>query len=217
MSHVNLQLHFLIKRNLFATTFGNTCLDARGGYSIKIKFWWHIQVPDKIVRLALRHLSDNRDKNLISINVLEFVIKVVNYCGALLLITTKRFTSDPRPVLLNLVNNILANLWTTHTCKSLHLGKLLAKFLCYLLLDENLGFNSSWISTTDNYISNKISRLKKLQSISSQHFFLGYYSLRQKYPQLKTFVSFVPLHIFYQCCRKYCCTRRYHFSDKSEN
>ena len=183
---------FLIKRTPFATTFGDACLDAGGGYSMKMKFWWHIRFPDQIIRRTLRYLSNNSDKNLISINVLEFVVVIINYCGALTLITTERFTSDPHPVLLNIVDNTSADSWTTHTCKGSHLGKLLANFLCYLLMDANLGINSSWISTTKNYIADEISRLKKLQSTSSEHFSFDYSSLPQKYPQLKNFRFFHP-------------------------
>ena len=183
---------FLIKKTPVSTTFGDACLDAGGGYSLKMKFWWHIQFPDEIVQRTLKHLSNNESNNFISINVLEFLVVIINYCAALTVVTTERFTDDPHPVLLNIVDNTSAHSWTTHTCKASHLGKLLAKFLCYLLMDAILGINSSWISTTDNYIADDISRIKKLDATSSQQFVFDYSSLPQKYPQLRNFRFFQP-------------------------
>ena len=148
---------FLIKRMPYASTFGDACLDAGGGYSIELKFWWHLEFPEAVVRRTLKHLPNNRDKKLISINVLEFVIVIINYCAALTVIMLENPTDDPFPILLNAVDNTSAHSWTTHTCKSSHLGKLLARFFCFLLIGSTLGINSTWISTIVNLIAGKIS------------------------------------------------------------
>ena len=57
---------YLIKKTPLATTFGDACLDTAGCFSVEFTF------PPKSVRQALKYLNDNRGKNLISINVLEF-------------------------------------------------------------------------------------------------------------------------------------------------
>ena len=56
---------YLIKKTPLATAFGDACLDAAGGFSVELRFWWHLTLPPEIVRRTLKYLKDNRDKNLI--------------------------------------------------------------------------------------------------------------------------------------------------------
>ena len=189
----------LITKTPIATAYGDSSLDGAGGFSTELRFWWHIKFPEAVMRLTLRHLTDNRDSNLISINVLEFLTVIVDYCAAYTVITTEHFTDDPHPVLLSMADNTSADSWTTHTCKSSILGRLLAKFFCFLLIDQKLGINSGWISTDNNFIADEISRLKKLQSSSSKHFSFDYSTLQQKYPQLKNCRFFQPSQSLLSC------------------
>ena len=69
---------YLIDRTPFASTFGNACLESGGGYSIKLKWWYFVSFPKVVVLRTLKHLKNNKDKNLTSVNVLEFVIVVIN-------------------------------------------------------------------------------------------------------------------------------------------
>jgi hypothetical protein len=80
-------------------------------------FWWHIRFPDEIIQRTLLFKSDNEDGILVSINVLEFVTVIINYCAALHIFWTTKITEDPHPVLLNITNNASALSWTLHTCK----------------------------------------------------------------------------------------------------
>ena len=130
-----------------------------------------------MVKLTLRYLHDNRDSNLISINVLKFVTVIIDYCAAYIVITTECVTDDPHPVLLSMADNTSADSWTNHTCKSSILGRLLANYFCFPLMDFKLGVNSGWISTDNNFVADEISRLKKLQSSSSEHFSFNYSTL----------------------------------------
>ena len=86
---------FLIERTPFASSFGDACLDAAGGYSIDLRFWWHVQFPIEVVLRSLKHLPNNKDGNFISINVLEFVVVIIDYCAALTVVMTKDVTEDP--------------------------------------------------------------------------------------------------------------------------
>ena len=63
-----------------------------------------------------------------SINMLEFVTVIIDYCAAYTVITTEYVTDDPHPVLLSMADNTSADSWTNHTCKGSILGRLLAKF-----------------------------------------------------------------------------------------
>ena len=130
------------KKTPFATAFGDACLDAAGGFSFELKFWWHLQFPIAVVQCTLKYLKDNSNKDLISINVLEFLTVIIDYCAAYTVITTQHVTDDPHPVLLSMVDNTSAHSWTNHTCKGSMLGRLLTIFFCMLLMDYTLGMNS---------------------------------------------------------------------------
>ena len=86
--------------------------------------------PREVVLRTLKHMKNDKDKNMISINVLEFVIVIINYCAALTVVLTEHVTDDPHPVLLNAVDNTSAHSWTKNTCKSSRVGRLLANFVC---------------------------------------------------------------------------------------
>jgi hypothetical protein len=90
------------------TTFGDSCLKGAGGYSLSLGFWWHLPFSEEVKLRTLLHKRDNADGVLISINILEFVTVIINYCAALHMVLTKNPTSDPYPVLLNVTNNASA-------------------------------------------------------------------------------------------------------------
>jgi hypothetical protein len=99
---------------------------------------------------------------LVSINVLEFVMVIINYCTTLHDVWTYPVTYDPHPVILNVTNNSSASSWTLHTCKQSKIGQMLARFFCSMLINLPLGINSQWISTIDNKIADNISHLKAI-------------------------------------------------------
>ena len=57
-------------------------MESGGGYLTKLKFWYFVSFPKEVVLCTLKHLKNNKDKNLISFNVLKFVMVVINYCAA---------------------------------------------------------------------------------------------------------------------------------------
>jgi hypothetical protein len=142
------------------TTFGNSCLEGAGGYSLSLGFWWHLPFPEEVKLCTLLHKRDNADGLLISINALKFVTVIINYCAAPHVVLTKNPTSDSYPVLLNVTNNASTLSWTMDACQKSRIGRLLAQFFCSLLINSPLGINSQWISTLDNAIANDISRAK---------------------------------------------------------
>ena len=58
-----------------------------------------------MVKLNLIHLHDKKDNNLISINVLEFVTVIIDYCAAYTVATTQDATDDPHSALLSFGDN----------------------------------------------------------------------------------------------------------------
>jgi hypothetical protein len=97
-------------------TFGDSCLEGAGGYSLSLGFWWHLPFPEEVKLRTLLHKQDNADGLLISINVLEFVTVIINYCAALHMVLSRNPTNNPYPVLLNITNNASALSWTTGAC-----------------------------------------------------------------------------------------------------
>ncbi len=88
----------LIHRKPFATTIGDSSLEGAGGFSVTLGFWWHICCPDEVVQRTLRFKTSNDDGMLLSINVLEFVMVIINYCTALHVVWTSPITDDPHHV-----------------------------------------------------------------------------------------------------------------------
>jgi hypothetical protein len=175
------------------TTFGDSCLEGAGGYSLSLGFWWHLPFPEEVKLRTLLHKRDNADGLLISINVLEFVTVIINYCAALHTVLTKKSMSDPYPVLLNVTDNLSALSWTTGACRKSRIDHLLARFFCSLLINSPLGINSQWISTLHNAIANDISRAKTAASESTHSYpSFDYSSLQQKYPELSHCSFFQP-------------------------
>jgi hypothetical protein len=165
-------------------TIGDSLLEGAGRFSITLGFWWHICFPDEVVQRTLRFKTINNDGMLILINVLEFVTVIINYCTALHVVWTSLVTDNPHPVIVNVTNNSSALSWTLPMCKQSKIGQMVARFLFSLLIDLPLGINSQWISTIDNKISDKISRLKK-QSDNNSSLAFDYTILKQTYPELR--------------------------------
>jgi hypothetical protein len=188
----------LIPRTPTASIIGDSSLLACGGYSITLGFWWHLSFPENKVGRTLLHLKDDSDKRFISINCLEYVTIILNYCASLVTFASKKVNDDPYPVILCVTNNTSALNWTLHTSKKSIIGRALARFFCRLLIGLNVGVNAKWISTTENVIADKISRLKAIvgtnpESSSSVNTY-DYANLQQEHVELKACASFQPSH-----------------------
>ncbi len=101
----------------FATTIGDSSLEGAGGFSTTLGFWWHIRFPDEAIQRTLRFKTNNKDGMLVLINVLDFVMVIINYCTALHVVWTSPVTNNPHPVILNVTDNSSALSWTLHMCK----------------------------------------------------------------------------------------------------
>ncbi len=107
----------LIPRTSFATTIGDSLLEGAGGFSVTLGFWWHICFPDKVVWRTLQFKTSNNNGTLVSINVLEFVMVIINYCAALHVVRISPVTDNPHPVNLNVTDNSSTLSWTLYMCK----------------------------------------------------------------------------------------------------
>jgi hypothetical protein len=80
--------------------FGDSCLKGAGGYSLSLGFWWHLPFPEEVKLCTLLHKQDNVGSRLISINILEFVPVIINYCAALHMDLSTNPINNPYPVFL---------------------------------------------------------------------------------------------------------------------
>jgi hypothetical protein len=138
------------------------------------------------------HLKNNSDETFISINCLEYVTIIINYCASKAVFEGKKITDDPHPVVLCVTDNTSALNWTLDTSKKSIIGRALARFFCGLLIGSNVGVNAKWISTTKNVIADKISRLKSTNPTSSPSLSYDYSNLQQEHKELKACSFFHP-------------------------
>jgi len=82
--HLNLRtpIAHLVRRDPSAEAWSDSCLYAAGGYSATMKFWWYIEWPKEVRDYTLIYVRNNKDGQLISINVLEYAALLINYAAA---------------------------------------------------------------------------------------------------------------------------------------
>ena len=122
----------------------------------------------------------------------------MNYCASLVTFATRKVNDDPYLVVMCVTDNTGALNWTLHTSKKSIIGRAFARFFCGLLISSNVGVNAKWISTIENVVADKISRLKATidtnpkPSLSVNTY--NYANLQQEHGELRACVFFQPSH-----------------------
>lgn len=179
----------IIPRMPSAIGHSDSCLRAAGGFSIEMGFYWYIEWPEEIQRRTLRYVRDNSNNNLISINVLEYAALIINYCAATHYYNTyHNDPSDPYPTVLLYADNTTAEAWAKmKQCKTSLIGRNLGLMQCALMLNNRVGINIAHVTTKDNVIADRISRIKK-----ESNFIPHFDQLQQEFPQLTSCRRFHP-------------------------
>ena len=68
-------------------------------------------------------MRNNEDKTFISINCLEYITIIINYCSAISAVQEDEDITDPHPVVLCVTDNISTKNWTVHTSKKSIIGR----------------------------------------------------------------------------------------------
>ena len=174
----------LIPRESDYNSFGDSCLTGCGGFSIDLAFWWQLIWPQEIQVRTIRVLQQ-KDKRLISINVLEYATILFTFEAACTALAEKREQGDlPNafPVLLNRVDNTSAETWTRKACASSKPAKALGRIFCGQLINNPLGLNAVYLEGERNVIADYISRLKK----TNPYIPIDFTSLFQRFPILNS-------------------------------
>ena len=176
----------LVSRPPDAEAWGDASLKAGGGFSLDLRFWWHLEWPEEVRRRTVNQIQywDYDQAELVTINILEFVVIIINFVAAVEHWSATANPRQPYPVLLNWCDNTSADSWVARACRSSIQGKALGLLLCSYLINCDAGLRSSHLSGDTNTIADRISRFHT--SGSSPDFS----RLLQATPQLR-------------CCRRY--------------
>ena len=193
LSSDNIDLHrpiaHMVHRDPSAIGYSDSCLRAAGGFSIKMKFWWYIEWPECIQKRTLRYIKNNKNNMLISINLLEYAALLIEYVAA-----THYYRnggtddSDPYPTVLLYADNTTAEAWAKmKSCKTSMAGRALGRLQCALMINNHVGINIGHVTTKDNVIADRISRIKKETNTLPD-----FEKLTQDFPQLTSCRRFHP-------------------------
>ena len=169
----------MVKRTPSAIAHGDSSLFAAGGYSVKMQFWWYIEWPDKIKNHTLKFVKNNKDNTLISINVLEYAAGIINYIAAMHYYANFPDSSDPTPTVTIYDDNRASESWLLKGSKSSMIGRGLGRLQCALMINSTVALKVARVSTEDNVIADRISRILCEADIASQISLL-----KQDFPQL---------------------------------
>jgi hypothetical protein len=181
----------LIDRDPDIVSYGDASLEAGGGFS-ENKFWWHVEWPNEIKSLTLKNIAVSRKCNdtcqLVSINLLEFVVEIINYAAATVLFQQKLSTYEHEyPFLQNWTDNKTAKAWLRKAATRTEKGKSLQRILCSIMINNPMGIKSEYIKGEQNVIADYISRI-----FSSQNNASSFDTLFHKFPQMKHWLRFHP-------------------------
>ena len=108
---------------------------------------------------TLRYVKNNKNDTLISINVLECAAAIIKYIAALHYYKTCPDDSDPTPTVLLYDDNRASESWRIKGCKSAMIGCGLVRIQCSLMISSPVGLKSVRVTTEDNEIADRISRI----------------------------------------------------------
>ena len=169
--------------------YGDACLTAGGGFSYDFSFWWFIKWPDHIHQRTIKFL-DTVGSSLISINLLEFIVIIINYVAANLALKIGSHLAnpaDPYPTLRNFVDNRSALTWSNRAAKSSRYAQALGRILSNQLLGSPLALSSEFIPGIQNSLADEISRSQYLTTDSQ-----SFSKLVQAHPKLASCRQFHP-------------------------
>ena len=177
----------MIKREPSAIEYSDSSLRAAGGYSIEMGFWWYIEWPPEVQNHTLRFVKNDKHNTLISINVLEYAAGIINYIASMHFYATCPDKSDPTPTVLLYDDNAASESWLMKGCKSSRIGRGLGRRQCSLMINSPVGLDVAHITTDENVIADRISRIKRETDIIS-----NISLLQQDFPQLTSCRRFHP-------------------------
>ena len=150
----------LVDRTPSGLGYSDSCLHAAGGFSFDMKFCWYHEWSSDIQACTLKYVMNGKDGTLVAINALEYASLIINYVAAFHALTIDNPSkSDPDPIVLLYADNTAAEAWMIKASKKSLAGRALGRIQAALMINNPVGINAAHISTTDNEIADKISRI----------------------------------------------------------
>lgn len=130
----------------------------------------------------------NDDGDLTSINVLEYAALIIEYVATFhFLVHLEPDAADPHPVARLYADNTSAESWLVKSCKRSFIGRDLGRLQAALMINNPVGVHTAHVSTTDNKIADRISRIESEANLASEMPLVF-----QDFPQLRSCRRFVP-------------------------
>jgi hypothetical protein len=145
----------IIPRTSSFRAFCDSCEYGAGGYSQELGFIWHIFWP-KHCHEELALLEDDTH-----INIKEFLSVIITFALARRILTTNpSLALDTYPTITIFSDNSSAVSWASKGISSKNrVGHHIARIMCALRIQSNLGLHVEHIPGVDNVISDQISRI----------------------------------------------------------
>ena len=153
----------MIKRTPDFQAWGDSSLDAAGGFSLDLGFYWYLQWPADIRNKSLKFFQRKAyfEGEIVSINLLEYIVIIINYAVCTSIFHEKNLNNVYKyQTLLNWSDNKSAIAWTKQAAISTAGGKALARIFCSLSINNDLQCTSDYINTKENIIADDLSRIK---------------------------------------------------------
>ena len=178
----------LIPRDPTGVAWSDSCLHAAGGYSFDMGFWWYIEWPEAIKKCTLKFVVTDKEGKLITINALEFASLIINYAAStLVLVNLRHSRDDPHPVVLLWADNRSAEAWMIKASSTSSGARALGYIQAALMMNNPLGTNVGHVTSEENKVADRISRVKSERDILTEMNLLS-----QDFPQLKSCQRFHP-------------------------
>lgn len=188
----------IIPREPDFVSFGDACLITGGGFSSDLLFWWWLEWPDDIKSKTLKFIykiyKEDGTFDLVSINILEFLVIIVQYLAATFQyrrhlnhkLTLPKSPQHPYPTLLNWADNRSAVKWAKDLAYKTKYGKGFSKILGAVNFGNPLGLFNQYLPGDKNFIADGISRFHS-RNLHSQ-----FSKLQQENPILKGCQRLIP-------------------------
>lgn len=173
-----------------AICYGDSSLNAAGGWSTDMGFWWYVSWPQKVRSRTIRYLKNGKSKELVDINAMEYATIIINFAASVHYWITQghgKKKGIKYPLIRCFADNTSSESWTVKGCKRSFTGRRLARLQCALMINNPVGLTSDRVDTETNDIADKISRWDNESDVIP-----GFASLSQEYPQLKCLRRFHP-------------------------
>ena len=184
----------LIPRTPDFQAWGDASLHAAGGFSVDLGFYWYLQWPSEITSKILKFFKKRIKHNgeMVSINLLEYIVIIINYAICSHLYTSRGLDSKYKhQTLLNWSDNKSAIAWTKKAAISTAGGKALSRIFLSLCINNDLQCCSDYINTKENVIADDLSRIhlsntSEFSTLKQAHLVLASY---KRFPLNQEFIS----------------------------